>query len=188
MTRVTKVIIFVYASFVFMVVQGCSGITVSQDYDQGYDFSGLNTFAWKPNADKEYGLRNNALVDKRIRAAVVNNLLAKNFVHTDAGKPDFYISYNITIEQKIATSSARTDVGVGIYGGRSYSDVGYVTGSEVYTYDLGTLLVDVTDVATDNLVWRGISTQLVSRHSNPEESTQRINETVGKMLAQFPPH
>ncbi len=61
------------------------------------------------------------------------------------------------------------------------------TGSQVRAYDQGTLLIDVTIPLGDKLVWRGISTQSLSEHSSPEESTVRINETVEKILAQFPP-
>lgn len=61
------------------------------------------------------------------------------------------------------------------------------TGSQVKAYDQGTLLIDITVPAGDKLVWRGISTQSVSEHTSPDESTVRINETVEKILAQFPP-
>lgn len=184
--KVTKTILLICVYLALMVMQGCSGIQVSQDYNQSYDFSELKTFAWKPNKYEEYR-HNNALIDKRIRTAVESNLLAKHYVQA-VDKPDFYISYHITVEKEIATSPASAGVVVGGYGVRGYSSIGYGTGSEVYTYDLGTLLVDVTDVASSNLIWRGVSTQVVSKHSDPEKSTQRINKTIGKMLAQFPPH
>jgi len=53
MRTVTGIFWVVFALF---ILQACSGIKVSQDYEQGYDFSGLKTFAWKPNDDNEYGL------------------------------------------------------------------------------------------------------------------------------------
>ena len=65
--------------------------------------------------------------------------------------------------------------------------VGLSTGSDVRAYDQGALLIDVTIPLGDKLVWRGIATQSVPEHSSPEESTVRINETVEKILSQFPP-
>jgi len=183
-----KVILFICAYLVFLIVQGCSGIRVSQDYDQSFDFSELKTFAWKPNKNNEYGLSDNAIVDKRIRGSMVNGFLEKKYSLVESGAPDFYISYHITVEQKITTSSVNSGTVVGGHGRGYYSSIGIGAGSQVYTYDQGTLLIDVTDVTSDTLVWRGVSTQIVPKHSNPEESTQQINETVGKMLEQFPPY
>ncbi len=176
------------AVFILISVQACSGIKVSQDYDQGYDFSGLKTFAWKPNENSEYGLVGNDLVKERIIMTIEKNLLAKNYIQTGSGRPDFYISYHVTVEQKISSSNVSGGIALGrSSGGHRYRGAGLSSGSEVEAYDEGRLLIDVTDVASDRLVWRGISTQRVSGHSTPEKSTELINKTVEKMLSQFPP-
>ncbi len=188
MIRVVRLALSTCVSLVLLVLQACSGVQVSQDYNQNYAFSRLKTFAWKPNENNEYGLSDNALVDKRIRDSMVNGFLGKKYSLIESSAPDFYISYHITVEQKITTSNVNGGVVFDGYGGGHYSSIGISTGSQVYTYDQGTLLIDVTDVTSNALVWRGVSTQIVSKHSSPEESTQKINETVGKMLELFPPH
>jgi hypothetical protein len=175
------------SAFILVFLQACSGITVSQDYEKEYNFSGLKTFAWKPNEDKGYGVTDNDLVDKRIRTAIENTLLAKSYRLVDSSTPDFFISYNVTVEQKITSSGMSGGVSIGRSSRGRYGGVGMSSGSDVRAYDQGTLLIDVTIPLEDKLVWRGISTQSVSEHSSPEESTVRINETVEKMLAQFPP-
>ena len=174
------------SAFILIFLQGCSGITVSQDYEQEYNFAGLKTFTWKPDEDN-YGIKDNALVDKRIRTAIENNLLAKSYRLVDSDTPDFFISYSVTVEQKITSSGMTGGVSIGRSSYGRYGGVGMSTGSEVRAYDQGTLLVDVTIPLGDKLVWRGIATQSVSEHSSPEESTVRINETVEKILKQFPP-
>jgi hypothetical protein len=173
--------------FILVYLQACSGITVSQDYEQGYDFSALKTFAWKPNNDNEYGLKDNELVDKRIRTAIVEQLSAKSYTLINSAMPDFFISYNVTVEQKITSSGASGGISIGRSSRGRYGGVGMSTGSQVSAYDQGTLLIDVTIPLADKLVWRGISTQSVSEHTSPDESTANINETVEKILAQFPP-
>ena len=65
--------------------------------------------------------------------------------------------------------------------------MGVGTGTQVRAYDQGTLLIDLTDAVDGRLIWRGIRTQTVTGHSDPEKSTRQINETVEKILAQFPP-
>lgn len=176
-----------WITFILINVQACSGITVSQDYEKEYNFSNLKTFAWKPNEDNGYGVKDNDLVDKRIRTAIENNLLAKSYRLVDSSTPDFFVSYHLTIEQKITSSGVTGGVSIGRSSRGRYGGVGMSTGSEIRAYDQGTLLIDVTIPLGDQLVWRGISTQSVSEHSSPDESTVRINETVEKILAQFPP-
>lgn len=174
---------------VLIGLQACSGITVSQDYDQDFRFSGLKTFTWKSNVNNEYGLRDNDLVDSRIRKAVEDGLSAKGYNYIDSEKADFYISYHLTVEQKISSSnvSGGVSVGRGSHGSYGGIGVGIGSGSTVRAYDQGTLLIDVTEAAGGQLVWRGVSTQIVSEHSSPEKTTEMVNETVAKILEQFPP-
>ena len=182
-----SVISLFWVVFILIYLQACSGIKVSQDYDQEYNFTGLKTFAWKPNKNNEYGVKDNELVDKRIRTAIVDQLSAKSYTLIDSAAPDFFISYNVTVEQKITSSGSSGSISIGRSSYGRYGGVGMSSGSQVRAYDQGTLLIDVTLPLADKLVWRGISTQSVSEHSSPEESTANINETVEKILAQFPP-
>ena len=177
----------VLLGLVSFFLQACSGITVSQDYEKEYNFAGLKTFAWKPNDNKSYGVKDNDLLDKRIRTAIENTLQAKSYHRLDSFNPDFFISYHYNVEQKITSSGVSGGVSIGrsSYGG--FGGVGLSSGSDVRAYDQGTLLIDITIPLGDKLVWRGVATQSVSDHSSPDESTARINETVEKILAQFPP-
>ena len=102
-----------FICLVSIFLQACSGITVSQDYEKEYNFSGLKTFAWKPNEDNGYGVKDNDLVDKRIRTAIENNLLAKSYRLVDSDTPDFFISYSVTVEQKITSSGMTGGVSIG---------------------------------------------------------------------------
>lgn len=179
---------YIFPVAAVLLLAACSGIKVSQDYEKSYNFAVLKTFAWKPNDNNDYGFRGNELVDKRIRSAIVNTLAAKQYTFADSAKPDFYISYHVTVEQKIDTHSVGGGIAIGRGSRGRYGGVGIGTGTEVHAYKQGTLLIDVTDVAGNFLAWRGISTQPVSEHSDPEKSTKRINETVEKVLSQFPPH
>ena len=173
--------------FILIYLQACSGITVSQDYEQAYDFSALKTYSWKANDNNDYGLEDNDLVDNRIREAIENELSAKSFTQIDTGKPDFYVSYHVTIEKKVSSSNVSGGVSIGRSSRGRYGSVGMGTGTSARVYDQGTLLIDFTDEVNDKLIWRGISTQSVSDHLEPGESKVIINETVEKILQQFPP-
>jgi len=170
-----------------LIVPACSGIKVSQDYEQGYDFSKLKTYAWKPNDNKEYGIVDNDLMDQRIRTAIDINLSAMQYRQVFSGKPDFYISYHMSVEQIIRSSNVSGGFSVGGSSSGRYGRIGIGTGGRVQSYDQGTLLIDMTDGSSNKLIWRGTSTQSVSEHSDPEKITQSVNETVEKTLLQFPP-
>jgi hypothetical protein len=165
----------------------CSGISVRHDYEKGYNFSGLKTFAWLSTKDKEYGIKDNELVDKRIRAAIESKLSERSYQLIDSTSPDFFVSYHLTVEQKLTSSGVSGGVSLGRSSHGRYGGVGMSTGSQVKAYDQATLLIDFTEPGGDKLIWRGISTQSVSISSGPEESTAIISETVEKVLSQFPP-
>ena len=170
-----------------VLLQACSGIQVSQDFEQGFDFSGLKTFAWQPNENNEWGLTDNDLVDRRIRNAIVNTLTTREFTQDDSGQADFLISYDVAVEQRINSSNVSGGVSMGRSTRGRHGSIGISTGSQISTYDQGTLLIDVTDVASDKLVWRGVSSQALPDLSDPQRLTDRVNETVAAILKQFPP-
>jgi len=173
--------------FLFFLITACSGIQVSQDFEQGFDFSGLKTFDWKSNENNEWGLTNNDLVDRRIRNAVVNTLKAKQFTQDDSENPDFLISYDLTVEQRISSSNVSGGVSMGRSTAGRHGSIGIGTGSQISTYDQGTLIIDVVDVASNKLVWRGVGSQALPDLSDPQQLTDRVNETVAAVLKQFPP-
>jgi len=181
MPNIVKIIVILF------LIPACSSIKVSQDYDALFNFSNLKTYAWKDNSNKEYGIQDNDLVDNRIRTAIVSRLYDKSYNLVESTTPDFYISYHLTIKQNISSSNVRTGFSFGISSSGSHGGIGISTGSSSRAYNEGTLLIDVTDPDTNKLIWRGISTQPVSDHSNPGQSVSNINETINKMLVLFPP-
>ena len=176
------------AAFLVIVVAACSGIPVSQDFEQGFDFSGLETFAWEPNENDRWGLAaSNQLVDRRIRSAVENNLISQQFSQVDAAEADFLISYNVVVDQRIRSSNLSGGVTVGRSSVGRHGSIGIGTGSTIHTYEQGTLYIDVVDAASDKLVWRGVSSQALPDLSDPQRLTDHVNTTVAAILAQFPP-
>lgn len=167
-----------------LLLQSCSDIKVSQDYIQGYNFARLKTFAWKPG---DVGVVGNELVDERIRKAIVDKLTERSYQHVLTERPDFFISYDMSVEQKVTSSGTSGSISMGRSSYGRYGGVGISTGSQVRAYDQGTLVIDFIEPLEDKLIWRGVSTQSVDVHSSPEKSEVIINETVEKILSQFPP-
>ncbi len=75
--------------------------------------------------------------------------------------------------------------GYGRYG--SHGTIGIRTGTQINEYDEGLLIIDFLKADSDIILWRGKSTRVVEIHSAPEKIIQDIDQTIEKMLAQFPP-
>jgi len=177
--------------FIFLVtaaISGCSGITVSQDYEKDVDFAAFKTFIWKvdPEARQDDESEMSPLVATRIRNAITNELKAKGIVYSEIS-PDIQIDYNLKVESKISSSNVGTTIG---YGAGGYGHIGGVvisTAPDIRQYDEGTLYIDFYTSDDLKLVWRGISSQVIDKHEEPDKVTQQINLNVQKILEQFPP-
>lgn len=172
---------------------------VGQDitYDIGRaDFHGLKTFAFKdsPTDDsttKATTAYDSPLVRERTQAAIAAQLGARG-LRLDNDHPDMYVTARRTF--KTETTVYTNDWGPG-YGwgwgwgyGPYYTGWGPWYGSTWYTDDriIGTLIVDVQNAATGELMWRGLAEQRAHEHSSPEHRTKRVNKEVAKMFEKFP--
>jgi hypothetical protein len=166
---------------------GCSSYSVNQDYDKDADFTSYKTYAWiqQPTTavgDAKTAQRVNTLLDKRIRSAVDAQLTAKGMTLLDSDDADLFIAYHTGIQDKVNVTdwgySYPTRYG-GWYGGSSNVDV--------TQYEEGTLIVDLIDVASKQLVWRGTATGALASNPTPEQVEKNLNTVVTKMFKDYPP-
>lgn len=170
------------------LIAGCSGITVSQDYDKDVDFSTIRTFDWKPDSDAapDDPSEMSPLVATRVRNAIQKELSAKG-ITLDEAAPDILIDYNLKVESKISSSNVGTTIGFGTGGYGTMGGVVISTAPDIRQYDEGTLYIDFYRADDAQLVWRGISSQVIDKHDKPDRVTEQINLNVQKILEQFPP-
>lgn len=57
--------------------------------------------------------------------------------------------------------------------------------TRVETYPVGTLVVDLFDAHSHQIVWRSAARQVLS--DKPEKNTKKLNKAVTKMFKDFPP-
>ena len=174
-------------------LSACTTIEVGSDFDPSVDFSGFRTYAWIPGPQKRTGdpRIDNPLLDKRIRRAVVAQLTAKGYTQKTSGTPDLWVAYHAAVERKMDVRTMNTYYGYGRGWGWDY---GYRQGpayswpeTHVYHYDEGSLILDIVDPATRQLIWRGSAQAEVNRSTTAEKRDQRLNEAVRRILEQFPP-
>ena len=166
---------------------GCSTVRVSQDYFNSAQLRGLQTFSWHPRSINygEDDRESSPLQHIRFHDIIQHVFQEKGYQFSD--KPDFLITYSYTIRTKIESYPYSTYYGPTIWS-RHYRG-GFIlrSGPDIYEYDVGTLVIDVYDRATDSILWRGKGSQRVSAHSTPEEKTAMVDIMVREILQQFPP-
>lgn len=163
-----------------------SGISVRSDYDPGQlqTIQAYQTYAWLQDpsgADRGQG----QLVQSRVVAAVDAELAKKGLTKV-ASDPDFRVGWHVSTQDKTDVQTYNDFYGYG-YGAWGYG--GPIYGSQTYVrnYTEGTLMVDVVDAGSNQLVWRGAAEGEVDVDAAPEERTQNINSAVAQILADFPP-
>ncbi|WP_319404697.1 DUF4136 domain-containing protein [uncultured Desulfosarcina sp.] len=172
---------------VVLAMTGCTTVQVSQDYDPHADLSRYGTWQWRDPVQAATGdIRvDNPLLDKRIRHAVENHLASRN-LNPSPGKPDFYLTYHLSIEQKIQSDTYYSTVGVGSFYHPWYGGVG--TETCIRQFDESRLTIDIHSADTGDLVWRGVGTYRLRNYKTPEDAATAAQKTVDKILFQFPPH
>ena len=171
----------------------CSGVRVKTDYDPASDFSALRTFRWiDPELREEPRPENvvptdpftrNTLLDRRVRDDIEAQLVSRGYrVAAEGDTPDFLIRYDVVSRQ--IERDYPVYAGGGYYGyGRGYYGTGVGYGGSS-TYDEGTLIVDVIDPATQQIVWRGYGT---SQSRDAWMDADRLHRSVTEILKKFPP-
>jgi hypothetical protein len=168
---------FVGAAAIAVSVSACASVGVERNWDPDYDFSGRTGYAWieaSPNTVP------GSFFDRRFRTEVDSILASRGLAATDRDAAALLVSYGIT------TRDRRTVDTYG-YGTGSWWGVD-VTGSPVsHAYTDGTLVLDVIDARTRQLVWRGTGSGTVDAAAPPEERLERAVRVARKLLSAFPP-
>ena len=170
----------------------CSSVRTQYDFDPTADFSAWRSFAWFPPGSVPSGdpRLDNPLLLGRIESAVNEKLQARGFVLLQDREPDFWVQIHLSTEQRLDVRTMNTGYvggprGAGWRGG-GWAGTGW-TETRVEQYEEGTLVIDFVDAARRRLVWRGSGTRRLARNIQPDRVTQRVNEAVEEILAQFPP-
>ncbi len=171
--------------FILLVaVSGCSSLSVNYDYDQNVEWTKFKTYGWmdvSPQpSDPSSPLRNTPLLQQRVHNSVDFEMQNRGITMSD--NPDLLVVYHIGTQEQIQV----TDWGY------RYSDYYWGYGGrqiDVYQFTEGSLVIDLVDAETQNLVWRGTGTGVVDQaQKSPEEMQDRANNVINKIMKSFPPN
>jgi len=169
-------------SFVFSYGQKVTG-----DYEKTTDFSKYKTYqfiGWQDDSDKVM----NDFDKKRLREAFQEEMRSRQFELVESGA-DIAISSFIVVDQKTSTTAYTNYYGGAGYGrGRRYGGGwggGYASTSYSESdYLQGTLVLDMYDTQTKDLLWQGVAKGTVSE--KPEKREKKIPKSIKKLMKKFP--
>ncbi|MDH4016102.1 MAG: DUF4136 domain-containing protein [Actinomycetota bacterium] len=178
------------ACSVAFVHAGCSTLKVHSDWDPEYDFSRVQTWKWATVSQTPTGsavVDTDGLLAQRVMRAVETSLAGRGYVKTETSEGDFEVAWFLTVEPKTQVTTINDYHG---YGGpyRGWYGAGYGGSTTVVdSYNEGTLIIDIRDGKSGQLIWRGSATARLREKADPEKAQQRANEAVTKILEKFPP-
>ena len=166
----------IYGAFLMVLLGSAFGQHIQTDFDHQANFSQYKTYSWQEIK------ASNSLWGDRIKEAVNAQLGSKGWIQVDS-------SGNVVIVAIKTTQTERTlqTFYDGMGGGwrwRGFGGFGESTTTE-QDYKEGTLVVDMYDASTKQLIWRGSAEEVLS--DKAEKNEKNLDKGVAKMFKSFPP-
>jgi Domain of unknown function (DUF4136) len=165
----------------FLFAGKLSAQEVKTDYDRNANFAQYKTYSWEQVKTKD------PLDVDRIKTAVNATLTAKGWTQVASSGDVSIIAIEMTQNQH-TLNTFYDGFGGGWgwrrFGGGGFGGIGDAT-TTTDTYKVGTLVVDLFDTKTKQLLWRGSATDTLSNNSN--KNIKNLDNGVQKMFKQFPP-
>ena len=147
---------------------------VKTDFDRGADFAHYKTYSWEKVQTQDQ------LLVSRIKQAVDTALAAKGWTLRESGGDVAVVAMEMTKDHQ-TLNTYYDGFGGGWRWGGGFGDATTTTD----TYKVGTLVLDLFDAKTKQLVWRGSSSDTLSDKS--EKNIKTLDKGVQKMFEHFPP-
>jgi Domain of unknown function (DUF4136) len=148
------------------------------DFDKSYNFAAVKTYSIKIGTT--WG---NDLSQRRVLTEIDQAIAGKGWKKVDDGADVAVILHGAT-----QTKHSATTFYSGMGGGYGYRGFGGGMGSASTTvteYTVGTLVVDMFDTKSKNLVFRGTAQDELS--DKPEKNAKKLEKASDKLFKNFPP-
>lgn len=179
-----------FAALLAGALVACAGPRVATDYDSSVRFDALQAFAWlSPEyAEVDDPLLDSELLTRKMRRSVVAELTDRGYVAVpEAADADFIVTYHTASRERLRDRGGFS-IGLGIGRMSRHSRQSLFLGDNYFPriegYQEGTLIIDVIDARSRELVWRGWTRDEVDTRRFSDEA---IDATVREILGEFPP-
>lgn len=172
------------------LLAGCATTpTVFTDYDPAVNFGQYQTYRWTQQPEGFSPLQT-----QRFVAAVDAKLRERGW--TQSPNAQVTVAGHIVTERRVRVDTWNN---APVWGGWGWGSCcwgpgwgpgwgawgGFNTSTTVRNYTYGTFVIDMFDAQTQRPLWRGIAMGTVP--DSPLEQTNRLQQSVDRMFAQFPP-
>lgn len=174
---------------IITLLAGCSRVQTSSEIDAEADFAALRTFAWLAEQDQSVDdIRlNDPRIGETVRDAVEQVLSAKGYEKAGQEQADFLVVWFGAIEQKIQKENIE----------HFYAPYGYGTlyrtpalrteeSQTILEYEEGTVIIDVLDPESRNLLWRGSGSGRLVEGQQEQIALNNLRSSVKKIVQPFP--
>lgn len=184
----------ILALILSLVAVSCSTLTVNHRHDETEDFTRFRSYAWMPKAKASGTIPfDEPTVDRRVKRSVEEQLHFKGFRKTSAANADFLIGYQVALDRQLSANDVATNYDFNENKtdpnliGTVQTDNSTRPLTYVRTYEQGTLVLNVADAKSKELVWWSSAQAEVSASDSAEVRKKRINKAISQMLKEFPP-
>ncbi len=170
----------IYVLALAILFTGCSQIEIDSEYDKQADFSSYKSFSvcmqdieTDSQAQPQYDNLENRLA---IRKAIENEM--KNLYSVNDASPDLRVGFHIQLENKKIEYRSCTNEGMF----QTWRECRF----ETMDYTLGTLIIYIAAVKTNQIIWQASATGVVENGTNFNEDN--IDKVVKLIFKKFPSH
>jgi hypothetical protein len=171
-TNVGRVLVAV--SLALLAGAALSAQNVTYNFMPGTDFAKYHTYKWVPI---EGGSHPNQIADAQIKSAVDSQLAAKGLTKTDGDNADLLIGYQVAVDKEKQWNAYSM-------GGARFGGMESATNS---TINNGSLVLDMYDPTSKQLVWTGTATKTLNPSGNQEKNQKNLDKAMAKLLKNYPP-
>jgi hypothetical protein len=148
---------------------------VSTNSMPGADFTKYHTYKWVPI---DGAVQPNQIVDAQIKQSVDSQLAGKGLTKTDGENAGLLIGYQVSIQQEKQWNAYGT-------GGMRWG--GGMASAQQSTISTGTLVLDMYDPSTKQLVWTGRVSKTLDPSANEGKKQKNLDKAMQKLLKNYPP-
>jgi hypothetical protein len=146
---------------------------VTTDSMPGADFTKYHTYKWVPI---DGAVVPNQIVDAQIKQSIDSQLAAKGLTKTDGDKADLLVGCQISITQEKQWNAYGT-------GGMRWG--GGMASAQQSTITTGTLVLDMYDPSTKQLVWTGRVSKTLDPSANQGKKQKNLDKANAEAVEEF---
>jgi hypothetical protein len=151
------------------------------DFTKSFPLRTLKTFEFKDQRRiSRDPLANNQIWANDVRDAVRKDLADHGFIEAAHGRPDFYVAFYVGLRERYDVNAI--DYGMPVLHSRGWW--GWPRAYDVWAvpYTQSTLIVDVIDARTNQLVWRGYDTDTLNTDKPEKTLDSAVNHVVSRFM------